>query len=348
MKHGYAVDVRQHWPVMQTSCLILLGWSLAVVYEMTRKRCAHRMLRGYRQATEAAREKSRLVSQVAHELRTPLSAVLGWTELLLSEAGVDLTASGLDTIGGKLSPCNDERSVNAEMNAIAYDVNALTGAPEHVASTHSAGQINGVASAPPSRRRSTRTPDPPSRTQADFEASRNSSLRLVHMASRHLMCILNDILDVGKLGAGKMVLLDEDFDLHSLAVDTCHIMSGLSARKGLEMILDYPRNVPTLFRGDAGRIRQVLSNLVSNAIKYTEKGYVRVTFREDGLCVNGATYMLCEVEDSGIGVPEELQNKLFVEFSQCGTYSERHAAAGTGLGLFLVSTHTSVCGTFGY
>lgn len=98
------------------------------------------------------------------------------------------------------------------------------------------------------------------------EDTRNS-IQLVHSATEDLLRILNDILDATKLGAAKMALVNYDFDLHELAVDRCYVLSTLCADKGLEMVLDFPRTVPSKFRGDAGRIRQVMSNLITNAVK---------------------------------------------------------------------------------
>ncbi|ORY03430.1 hypothetical protein K493DRAFT_346140 [Basidiobolus meristosporus CBS 931.73] len=174
-----------------------------------------------------------------------------------------------------------------------------------------------------------------------------ANMKMVHAASRNLLAILNDILDVSKLGADKMVLCKGDFDLHELAVDTCHIMSGLSSKKGLELLLDYPRGMPCLFQGDSGRIRQMLSNLVSNAVKFTEKGYIEVSFKVQSEDVDEAR-ILCLVKDTGIGIPHEVQNKLFKEFSQVkGSnasslgYSTR-VQTGTGLGLFLVKRLTEL------
>ncbi|ORY05884.1 hypothetical protein K493DRAFT_310826 [Basidiobolus meristosporus CBS 931.73] len=171
-----------------------------------------------------------------------------------------------------------------------------------------------------------------------------ASMKMVHTASRNLLAILNDILDVSKLGADKMVLSKSEFDLHELAVDTCHIMSGLSSKKGLELLLDYPRGMPCLFHGDPGRIRQILSNLVSNAVKFTENGYIEVSFKVQTEDVD-TTRILCLVKDTGIGIPHEVQNKLFKEFSQVkGSnfgYNTR-VQSGTGLGLFLVKRLTEL------
>ncbi|RKP06056.1 hypothetical protein THASP1DRAFT_25548 [Thamnocephalis sphaerospora] len=317
---------RTVWSLARPISAILFSWIVSAVYGVSRQRCDRRMMRGYEQAMEAVHDKSRLVSQVAHELRTPLSAVLGWTELLLNEAGVDLTASGMTVDGARTTSYDDESGIGVETDAVAQDLVAHGSAIGRAAPDPSPTRRHAATPTPalqldhPVRRNSARAgehADGSAAVGVHSEASRTSSLRLVHMASRHLMCILNDILDVGKLGAGKMVLLDEDFDLHSLAVDTCHIMSGLSAKKGLEMILDYPRDVPTLFRGDS----------VSNAIKYTEHGYVRISFRENGTNQNGTIYMLCEVDDSG---------------NQCGFSGEGPAPAGTGLGLFLVKRLTEL------
>ncbi|KAI8055430.1 hypothetical protein BDF22DRAFT_742021 [Syncephalis plumigaleata] len=374
--------------------MLFLSWSSAVIVLFTHRRCYRRLIRAYRQAKNAAREKSRLVSQVAHELRTPLSAVLGWTELLLTEADADLGGIGielgsvheaqvaekfrqnsehLDALEMRLQPAtntnhdtilphvaNDDpkppfswprRNTTMALQTLSTPATAPAPAPATTTTTTTT-TVAPIAPAPMATIPVTTVDDTAIYTNhanaatqhVSVEASRTDSLRLVHTASRHLMCILNDILDVGKLGAGKMSLIYEDFDFHSLVVDTCHIMSGLSAKKGLEMILEYPRNVPTLFRGDSGRIRQILSNLISNAIKYTEQGYIRVSIKEEGYTENGLARLLCEVDDSGVGIPESLQNKLFAEFSQCGFNGEGPTPTGTGLGLFLVKQLTELMG----
>ncbi|RUP28474.1 hypothetical protein BC936DRAFT_138717 [Jimgerdemannia flammicorona] len=165
------------------------------------------------------------------------------------------------------------------------------------------------------------------------EDTRNS-IQLVHNATEDLLRILNDILDATKLGAAKMALVSYDFDLHELAVDRCYVLSTLCADKGLEMVLDFPRTVPSKFRGDAGRIRQVMSNLITNAVKFTDKGSITVSFRVEGNAPGHAT-IVCRVRDTGCGIPKADQHKLFEEFSQVG-HADAPRQIGSGLGLFLV------------
>jgi signal transduction histidine kinase/HPt (histidine-containing phosphotransfer) domain-containing protein/ActR/RegA family two-component response regulator len=146
-----------------------------------------------------------------------------------------------------------------------------------------------------------------------------------------LLAILNDILDFSKMEAGRLELEDRDFALDGVVGSVATLMSPRAAAKGLRLTTAIAPDVPRRLCGDAGRLRQVLLNLVGNAIKFTDTGDVRVDVEHAG--VEGErTLVRFAVSDTGIGIPEEAQARLFEEFSQADLSVTRRFG-GTGLGL---------------
>ncbi|MCB2018969.1 MAG: response regulator [Hydrogenophaga sp.] len=146
-----------------------------------------------------------------------------------------------------------------------------------------------------------------------------------------LLVLINDILDFSKIEAGKLDLESSDFTLESALVSTVELYRPLARRKGLSLELKLGADLPPYVRGDRTRLRQVLSNLVGNAIKFTEKGHVRVkvaSLERDG----NALTLGVAVHDSGIGIPPDRLKRLFMAFSQVDSSTTRRYG-GTGLGL---------------
>jgi signal transduction histidine kinase/DNA-binding response OmpR family regulator len=146
-----------------------------------------------------------------------------------------------------------------------------------------------------------------------------------------LLAIINDILDFSKIEAGKMTFEVRDFDLVKAIESTLDILAARAFDKGLELVNSVPVGVPTQLRGDPGRLRQIVINLVGNAIKFTEKGEVAVRISKES---ESATHTVLKfyVQDSGIGIPAEVVPQLFEAFSQAdGSMSRKYG--GTGLGL---------------
>jgi len=146
-----------------------------------------------------------------------------------------------------------------------------------------------------------------------------------------LLTIINDILDFSKIEAGKLELRPEPFDLGELLRSVCTMIAIEAERKGLRLALYVDPAIPLALVGDAGRVRQVLVNLVGNAIKFTDRGQVElhcmpIARREGRACIR------VEVRDSGIGIPKARQAELFESFSQLDSSSTREHY-GTGLGL---------------
>jgi signal transduction histidine kinase/DNA-binding NarL/FixJ family response regulator len=146
-----------------------------------------------------------------------------------------------------------------------------------------------------------------------------------------LLTILNDILDFSKMEAGRLELAHEDFDLAGVVVSVSALMMPRAREKGLALHTTVAPDVPTALRGDAGRLRQVLLNLVGNAIKFTERGAVRLDVT-GGSERDGRVPLRIAVRDTGIGIAPEAQPRLFHEFSQVDTSATRRFG-GTGLGL---------------
>ncbi len=143
-----------------------------------------------------------------------------------------------------------------------------------------------------------------------------------------LLSIINDVLDFSKIEAGKTELKIEPFNLRVSVEDVADLMSARANDRGIELLVRYAPDCPTRFVGDAGRIRQVITNLVGNALKFTERGHVVVEVLpgEDG---QGVTI---SVEDTGIGIPEDKLDSVFEMFTQVDSSATRRYG-GTGLGL---------------
>ncbi len=157
------------------------------------------------------------------------------------------------------------------------------------------------------------------------------SLEIVRSSGDTLLVLINDILDFSKIEAGKMQIEKFPFDLLIVLEEVGQMLAAKAQSKKLDMILRYPPGAPRRFVGDAGRIRQVVTNLVANAIKFTERGQVVV---EVGVnCGAGdAARIRVAVKDTGIGIPPETLPLLFQKFTQAPA-SREHPAEGTGLGL---------------
>ncbi len=146
-----------------------------------------------------------------------------------------------------------------------------------------------------------------------------------------LLTVINDILDFSKIEAGKLELDLHDFDLREAVEDTCEMLAAQAHGKGLELTAFVAEDVPAIVRGDRGRVRQILTNLVSNAIKFTHRGEVAV--RVELLDrTDGSAALRFEVADSGIGIEPAKLATLFESFSQADTSTTRRYG-GTGLGL---------------
>ncbi|AZO18333.1 response regulator [Mesorhizobium sp. M2A.F.Ca.ET.043.05.1.1] len=145
-----------------------------------------------------------------------------------------------------------------------------------------------------------------------------------------LLTIINDILDFSKINAGQLTLDPAPFRLAEAVEDVATLVSARVAEKNLELIVRVDPRLPTFVVGDAGRFRQIVTNLLGNAVKFTEKGHVLVDVGGD--VVDGVVQLKVRVEDTGIGIPAEKLQSVFEKFAQVdGSSTRRHE--GTGLGL---------------
>jgi PAS domain S-box-containing protein len=231
-----------------------------------RKRQEAELRRAKDAAESASRAKSEFLAHVSHEVRTPLNAILGMSEL------------ALDT------PLTEQQ---------------------------------------------------------------RKCLRVVQSAAEVLLDVINDLLDFSKIEAGKLDLDRSTFSLRTTLNDTLRSLALRAHRKRLELVGRVHPDVPDTFVGDAGRLRQVLTNLVGNAIKFTEKGEVVVeveTLEEEYGSGQGELEepeslpctLLFSVRDTGIGIPREKQEKIFQAFEQADSSTTRRYG-GTGLGLSIAS-----------
>ena len=225
--------------------IALLLWGLAIRRGRQTERLAHKLEDALADAQRASRAKSDFIAMVSHEVRTPLTAILGHAELL-------------ERTG--LSP----------------------------------RQRDGLA--------------------------------VIQSGGDSLLHLLSDVLDMSRIEAGRLELRDEPFEVEELLDGVVLLFASRAEAKGLELSVTAEAGLPASVRGDSSRLRQVLVNLVSNAIKFTEQGYVRLWagFEEGSLRL--------AVEDTGPGVGEEAKSRIFDAFTQEQMGSER-AHGGAGLGL---------------
>ena len=167
--------------------------------------------------------------------------------------------------------------------------------------------------------------------ETELTAEQQEYLDTVKLSADALLTVINDILDFSKIEAGKIDLEVSDFDLRDALESALKTVAVRADEKGLELLCDVAPEVPDQVRGDSARLRQVLLNLVGNAIKFTERGEVAVRARVEAS--EGNEYLLgFTVADTGIGVPPEKQKLIFEPFSQADATTTRKYG-GTGLGL---------------
>jgi signal transduction histidine kinase/CheY-like chemotaxis protein len=178
---------------------------------------------------------------------------------------------------------------------------------------------------------------------SDLDPDQRDFAETIRSSAESLLTIVNDILDFSKIEAGRLELEVVDCDMRQLVEDVADLLAESAHRKGLELVTELEPGVPPLLRADPGRLRQVLTNLIGNAIKFTERGEVvlrvssvegRGTRGEGNGAIDPHNSQLVrfEVRDTGIGIPADVRSRLFQAFSQAdGSTTRRYG--GTGLGL---------------
>ena len=177
--------------------------------------------------------------------------------------------------------------------------------------------------------------------ETDLDARQQEYLQTVRHSSESLLTILNDILDFSKMEAGKLDIEVIDFDLRSVTEDVADLLAGGAHAKGLELVTAIDEAVPSAVRGDPGRVRQVLTNLVGNAVKFTESGQVVISAKVE--TVEEGRFVRFQVDDTGIGIAAEKRVEVFEPFSQADGATTRRFG-GTGLGLAITRQLVSLMG----
>ncbi len=165
----------------------------------------------------------------------------------------------------------------------------------------------------------------------------------VKSAAKNLLTIINDILDLSKVEAGKMELVNVNYYIKSMADEVIGMMDMAASQRGLILKYECDETIPCRYRGDDGRIKQILINILSNAIKFTKKGYVRTYITgKPGKDTDEELLTFC-VEDTGCGIREEDLEKIFEDFRQVDSKRNR-SVDGTGLGLAIVKQLVELMG----
>jgi two-component system, sensor histidine kinase and response regulator len=178
--------------------------------------------------------------------------------------------------------------------------------------------------------------------ETELAPEQRESMELVKSSAESLMCVINEILDFSKIESGRLELDAAEFDLHELLGNTLKTVALRAHRKGLELTCDIAEDVPERVIGDSTRLRQILVNLIGNALKFTEKGEVVLQAR---LCEGTADGYRIQfaVIDTGIGIPLEKQAVIFDPFTQADGSTTRRFG-GTGLGLTISSRIVALMG----
>ncbi len=166
---------------------------------------------------------------------------------------------------------------------------------------------------------------------SDLDVEQREHAEVVRASAQSLLGIINDILDFSKIEAGRMELEDVDFDLATVVEEVGDLLAGLAHERSLELLVSLDPVLPTGVRGDPGRLRQILTNLVANAVKFTEQGEVVLSVQSMGFD-EGLVGLRFEVRDTGIGIAPADQAGLFERFRQADASTTRRYG-GTGLGL---------------
>jgi PAS domain S-box-containing protein len=176
----------------------------------------------------------------------------------------------------------------------------------------------------------------------ELTAEQREFIEIIRISGDSLLTIINDILDFSKIESQKMELEEKPFEIRSCIEETFDLVSTKAAEKNLDLLYFIQPDVPVSIYGDITRMRQILINLVNNAVKFTEKGEIyievdRLTNRKDSVVLRFS------IKDTGIGIAEEKQNKLFKSFSQVDSSTTRKYG-GTGLGLAICKKLTELMG----
>lgn len=172
--------------------------------------------------------------------------------------------------------------------------------------------------------------------RSELNGRQREYVRSILDSGKGLLTIINDVLDVSKIEAGKFTIVKDEYLTEQLLYDVTFLAAVRIEEKPVRFQVDVDQSVPACLIGDMTRVKQILVNIVGNAIKYTEEGYIRLSLR----CENtedGRIRMIMKVEDTGIGIRKQDMDKLFISFNQIDAH-HNHGKEGTGLGLSIASS----------
>jgi PAS domain S-box-containing protein len=222
----------------------------SIVRDITERKQAEKLLKAKEVAEQSAKMKEQFLANISHEMRTPMNAILGMSNLML---------------------------------------------------------------------------------QTSLDKEQESYMDSVKQSSKNLLGIINDILEISSIENGKIDFESKRFNLHTLIQELIKMFSYKANQQGLQLYVDIDKNVEEHFIGDGLRLNQILMNLIGNAIKFTEKGFVKITVRNLGES-NSSAKLQFEIEDTGIGIPKDKIESVFETFVRI-KHKQNRLYPGTGLGL---------------
>lgn len=175
----------------------------------------------------------------------------------------------------------------------------------------------------------------------DLTPTQRESVNIINNSGKHLLSLINEVLDMAKIEAGKVVVENNCFDLGTLIRDTLDMMHQQACAKGLALLLDQSSNFPRFVNSDEFKLRKILINLIGNAIKYTKKGSIVVRLTAQDLPNEKQCLLICTIKDTGIGIAECDLPFVFDTFVQVGEKSEQQ---GSGLGLPITKQYAQLMG----
>ena len=166
-------------------------------------------------------------------------------------------------------------------------------------------------------------------------------LDIINRSGNHLLSLINQVLDMAKIESGRMIVENAPFDLGATIRDVIDMMRERAISKGLQLRIDQCSSFPRVINADAGKFRHILINLLGNAIKYTLQGEVILRLCTQPHSPDDTLVLICEIEDTGIGIAEKDLSRIFDAFVQVGTLTDQH---GTGLGLVITKQYVELMG----
>ena len=174
--------------------------------------------------------------------------------------------------------------------------------------------------------------------KSDISEENKNQIGIIHRSGEHLLSLINDILDISKVEAGKMEVKNEKFNLHLILKDIKNMFAGSAAKNNLKFVVNYKDNLPSYFIGDSKKIKQVIVNLLGNSFKFTDEGSIHLNVHHEELNEKKCRIYF-HIRDTGVGISEEDLHKIFDKFYQAG-----NARTGTGLGLTITKNIIDMLG----